>query len=238
MAEIQLTCPGCAAEYRVEAGAIPPRGREVECTACGRIWHATRPETPARDRLGEMTARAHEARDRAAPKGPVRTIPVPPVAPAQPAAPQPAAPQAAVTQTDGGPRLNRPLPPDVLAILTEEADRERTLRAGEADARPVTVPEHAAPPDTPPPVTPKAPAPEAARLTPREVPVPTPYHAPDPVPRRGGGAFWWGLAIPLLLLALYLLSGAFPPDHPVTQALAPVRAALDHARAWLAGLTG
>lgn len=41
MAEIRLICPGCAAEYRLSEGAIPPGGREVECSGCGRVWHAT-----------------------------------------------------------------------------------------------------------------------------------------------------------------------------------------------------
>ena len=40
MAEIRLICPGCGAEYRVPETAIPPDGREVECSACGKIWHA------------------------------------------------------------------------------------------------------------------------------------------------------------------------------------------------------
>jgi predicted Zn finger-like uncharacterized protein len=41
MAEIRLICPGCAAEYRIPDGAIPAQGREVECSACGNVWHAT-----------------------------------------------------------------------------------------------------------------------------------------------------------------------------------------------------
>nr|WP_295046242.1 zinc-ribbon domain-containing protein [uncultured Paracoccus sp.] len=43
MAEIRLICPGCAAEYRVPDTAIPPGGREVECSACGNVWHSAAP---------------------------------------------------------------------------------------------------------------------------------------------------------------------------------------------------
>lgn len=45
MAEIRLICPGCAAEYRVPETAVPPDGREVECSACGNVWFA-RPAPP------------------------------------------------------------------------------------------------------------------------------------------------------------------------------------------------
>lgn len=43
MAEIRVVCPGCAAEYRLPGDAIPPGGREVECSACGHVWHAVPP---------------------------------------------------------------------------------------------------------------------------------------------------------------------------------------------------
>lgn len=42
MGEIRLICPGCEAEYRLPEDAIPATGREVECTACGRVWQAGR----------------------------------------------------------------------------------------------------------------------------------------------------------------------------------------------------
>lgn len=48
MGEIRLTCPECGAEYRVDAGAIPAGGREVECSSCGHGWH--QPAAPAPDR--------------------------------------------------------------------------------------------------------------------------------------------------------------------------------------------
>lgn len=36
---MRLTCPRCAAQYEIEDTIIPPAGREVECSACGRVWH-------------------------------------------------------------------------------------------------------------------------------------------------------------------------------------------------------
>lgn len=47
MAEIRLICPGCDAEYRIPEKAIPPEGREVECSDCGRVWHGERPARTA-----------------------------------------------------------------------------------------------------------------------------------------------------------------------------------------------
>lgn len=55
MAEIRLICPGCAAEYRLPEGAIPPSGREVECSACGRVWQAEAPRPVPLD-LGDFAA--------------------------------------------------------------------------------------------------------------------------------------------------------------------------------------
>lgn len=48
MGEIRLTCPECGAEYRVDAGAIPAGGREVECSSCGHGWHQPGAAGPAR----------------------------------------------------------------------------------------------------------------------------------------------------------------------------------------------
>lgn len=35
---MRLICPKCAAQYEVDASAIPEQGREVQCSACGNIW--------------------------------------------------------------------------------------------------------------------------------------------------------------------------------------------------------
>lgn len=35
---MRLICPNCAAQYEIADDAIPPEGREVECSACGSGW--------------------------------------------------------------------------------------------------------------------------------------------------------------------------------------------------------
>lgn len=40
---MRLTCPRCAAQYQIADAAIPPAGREVECSACGHVWHQDGP---------------------------------------------------------------------------------------------------------------------------------------------------------------------------------------------------
>lgn len=39
MAEIE--CPNCQARYQVPLEALGPTGRDVTCSSCGNIWHAT-----------------------------------------------------------------------------------------------------------------------------------------------------------------------------------------------------
>lgn len=36
---MRLTCPRCGAQYEIARAAIPPAGREVECSACSHVWH-------------------------------------------------------------------------------------------------------------------------------------------------------------------------------------------------------
>lgn len=38
-----LTCPNCAARYKLRDDAIPPGGRTVRCKACAHAWHAEPP---------------------------------------------------------------------------------------------------------------------------------------------------------------------------------------------------
>ncbi|RJL00941.1 zinc-ribbon domain-containing protein, partial [Paracoccus siganidrum] len=40
MDEIKLTCETCGAQYKLATSALPPAGREVQCTACGHTWLA------------------------------------------------------------------------------------------------------------------------------------------------------------------------------------------------------
>ncbi|MDO5612384.1 MAG: zinc-ribbon domain-containing protein [Paracoccus sp. (in: a-proteobacteria)] len=139
MGELRLICPGCGAEYQLDEGLIPASGREVECSACGRIWRqpasgAAEPPPPAampvpapthdyrrRDPIDFVVSRRLAGHDKTTP---------PTGRPAPPAQPAPAP----------MPRLNRPLPADVLSILTEEAARERAAQAAERSAAPALTP--------------------------------------------------------------------------------------------------
>lgn len=115
MAEMRVICPGCAAEYRLPPAAIPAGGREVECTACGRVWYAARTsavaatedDRPGRDDTSDYTLafagapHVRRNRDKDAP-------PAPP--------------------------LSRRLPDTVLDILRDEVEHERRARMAEDGA--------------------------------------------------------------------------------------------------------
>ncbi|MTH35392.1 hypothetical protein GL279_12350 [Paracoccus limosus] len=106
---MRLTCPRCAVQYEIPEAVIPTGGREVECSACGHVWHQDSPQSAAQGK--EI---APKTLDRAE------------VAP-DPAASGPAA--------GARPVLHRNLDDDVLAILREEAQRELSARAREARDR-------------------------------------------------------------------------------------------------------
>ena len=97
---MRLICPQCNALYDVSAEMIPPEGREVECSACGHVWHQ-----PADIR--EMRGLASDLR-----------------------APAPKSAPAVTADLGAAPALRRPLPDDVLSILREETARELSVRRG------------------------------------------------------------------------------------------------------------
>ena len=43
-----LTCPTCAARYRVDPAKLGAQGRTVRCNACGHRWHARPTDAPLR----------------------------------------------------------------------------------------------------------------------------------------------------------------------------------------------
>ena len=96
---MRLICPNCGAQYDVPDGAIPPAGREVQCSGCSHTWFEI--ETP------------------------VTRSPSPPIPPEYtPVAPPVSMPVTPPVDTSDRPR---PIDDSVKAILREEAARDHAL---------------------------------------------------------------------------------------------------------------
>lgn len=119
MGEIRLICPGCRVEYRLPGEAIPAEGREVECTACGRVWFAEKGEPAG---LDATTSPGHAGAD-AEP-------------PADPAEEADDGADSVGREPDAAPAvpLSRRLPESVMNILRDEVEHERRARMAEDDA--------------------------------------------------------------------------------------------------------
>ena len=120
---MRLVCQNCDAEYEVDDTAIPPGGRDVQCSNCGHGWFQTHPEVEAEQEaeaaLYEAPVAAHGAAVVAPAAGPQpKPVKVPAKAPAKAAAAV-APPFAATPQPD----------PEPAAPLTPEAAVAATLSA-------------------------------------------------------------------------------------------------------------
>lgn len=248
MAEFKLICPGCGAEYALPPGAIPPTGREVECSDCGHVWQA-RPAAPeGRLDLGGF------ARSDAGGTGEDAPRPLPPAARRLPAdvldilrdeveherrlraAEQQAVVRPPVTPPDGT-EIDWPA-----TTLTREAEPEPRPAAPTVirHARNISdaPPAQAARSETPPP---------AAAPTRRQDPTPV---APEPAqpappapavraPRRGRVGFLLGLGLAGAVLAVYLATPLVQSQGgPLADLLGGWRADLDALRLWLAERIG
>lgn len=121
---MRLICPNCGAQYEVSADAIPPAGRDVQCSACNHTWF----EKPG----ASLDA---EAGLEPAP----RSEPVPP----EPSPPEPRPEPEPEPEPEGipdpGPASDVPRPdlarpslsPEVAAILQAERAREEAARKAE-----------------------------------------------------------------------------------------------------------
>ncbi len=109
---MRIICPNCDAQYEVDDAAIPPEGRDVQCSNCGNAWFQAAPASaekltaalyddpaPAEDRPAAL-AQGEEEREDTAP------------------APQP---------------IKRNLDEAVLSVLREEAEREAKARKAVAE---------------------------------------------------------------------------------------------------------
>ncbi len=109
---MRLTCPNCEALYEVEDSAIPPTGRDVQCSNCGHAWFQLHPDSL---------------------EGDVEEAAVHGEAPAEPETQDEAPVEDVDTDTPIG-RSPRRIDENVLAILREEAARETEARKRESTA--------------------------------------------------------------------------------------------------------
>lgn len=136
---MRLICPGCAAQYEVQESAIPPEGRDVQCSNCGNAWFQRGPlpdGTLPRDGDAEILARMTAV----ARPSPARAGLGAATAPAG-SAPAPSGDDDALHADEDEPAASAGAPPtarahkideSVLSVLREEAERE--ARARRADA--------------------------------------------------------------------------------------------------------
>ncbi|WP_372799805.1 zinc-ribbon domain-containing protein [Paracoccus seriniphilus] len=167
MGEISLICPGCAAEYRIPPDAIPEGGRDVECTACNRIWFVPGPYQQPESQTA---------------------------APAGNAVPEPAENEddeaLATDEAPLPPPARQRLPESVLNILRDEVEHERRARMAEDEL--FGKPEHKSSGVSPTPVKPAeydwpattiiTPSQSPKPLRPADAAVQKPKSPPRPVP--------------------------------------------------------
>lgn len=121
---MRLTCPNCDAQYEVPDDVIPPEGRDVQCSACGKTWFQ-----------GPAGAAAEEEFDQARQSARPEPEAAPAPAPAPAMAPEPE------TEISPGPHPDQPpepkprqLDPEVISVLREEAEHENRVREAERGA--------------------------------------------------------------------------------------------------------
>jgi predicted Zn finger-like uncharacterized protein len=154
---MRLICPNCGAQYEVADDAIPPSGRDVQCSNCGHGWF----QHPALSDMDEAEVVAAPVVAAAQPAMPEVELPVTmEPAPAEPepavepvpetvaAVPEPApepvaetppitselaeAPPAMATEAAATPSQRNTLDDNLLAVLREEAEREVAQRKAES----------------------------------------------------------------------------------------------------------
>lgn len=103
---MRLTCPNCDAEYSVDDAAIPPGGRDVQCSNCGHAWFQLHPDAEAAaasaDALFAPARRDSEAAAKAGMPAPPPPTPHPVPPPAAKPIASPAGTSAEVPSDDKG----------------------------------------------------------------------------------------------------------------------------------------
>jgi len=129
---MRLICRNCDAQYEVDDAAIPPEGRDVQCSGCGHAWFQMRTDAVP-ELWPEVSAPVDPAGpDLAAAKWSDRGVPTQDIpAPTEPLTDEGPPPIPPEVQEDAGLR-RRSLDDTVLEVLREEAAREAAVRRAEA----------------------------------------------------------------------------------------------------------
>jgi predicted Zn finger-like uncharacterized protein len=151
---MRLICPNCDAQYEVDDAAIPPTGRDVQCSACGHAWFQMQTDVRP-DALAPADPTGPDASPAMWPDPDIDTQDDPDdtdILTDEGPQPVPMEPR-----EDAGPRRRGldDLDDTVLAVLREEAEREAAVRRAESPP-PMEVQTDLgpAPPPPPPPLPP------------------------------------------------------------------------------------
>ncbi len=143
---MRLVCPNCKAEYEVDDSAIPPTGRDVQCSACSHIWL----QAPAGGWPEETDADTEDPWEPGALGDPGEQVPTADAADAQSnlqlSKPLEAEPEPEVPADEASPETPRGAPaedaedkeppgPDGAMAQTGGADAEQALQVGERPPR-------------------------------------------------------------------------------------------------------
>lgn len=212
---MRLICPNCTAQYEIDARAVPTKGRDVQCSACGHVWFQL--GTPVQDDAvpGRIETLAPPAPQRLTdPVTPGYRLSIATSRATRPAASrldeEPPAPSAA--EPPAVTVVRPPVDRDVLAILREEAERETDARRAEGSLIEQIDPETRI--DT---------ALESAE---------TPPAAPERAGFRTG--FWLVIGLAVVVLALYSVTGPLSQSLPgLSPLLKAYASAIDEGRLFL-----
>lgn len=146
---MRLVCPNCDAQYEVDDAAIPASGRDVQCSNCGHAWFQLHPDELAA--LEQESEVFEPLPDSPPPPPPIPPEPEPDFELDFPPEPEgeevpPPEPVAAAPK--------RAIDANVLAVLREEAERERAVRESEAPVGIEVQQDLGLPPPPPPPLPP------------------------------------------------------------------------------------
>jgi predicted Zn finger-like uncharacterized protein len=263
---MRLICPNCDAQYEVDDAAIPPGGRDVQCSNCGHAWFQVHVE--AMNDEDEAEEAAPVVNEAAEPPDPPTREPAAVEEAAAPPAGEPVADTAETAPpevTAAAPPVRRTLDENLLTILREEAAREAAERRAESERGIETQPD-LGPLDegarTPPPrvivnLSAEPDPPVTERPNPRRDLLPdieeinstlrpgaeardeaeAALLAAAPKPRAFRTGFFSVLLIALVLVILYVMAPQLAARYPATEpAMTAYVATVDSLRVWLDGV--